>query len=69
MRMVALSLFLILDGAKSAQSIMSGTLIGGSCEGCEAIFEFGDTMPSVDTSADFNEKGPKCTRIKISGRR
>lgn len=41
--------------------------VGGSCEGCEAIFE--SPIPfkkllSVDTLPDFNEKGPK---LEISG--
>lgn len=40
-------------------------LVGGPCEGCEAIFEYGErNLTSMDTLPDFNEKGPK---IKISG--
>jgi protocatechuate 3,4-dioxygenase, beta subunit len=34
--------------------------VGGGCEGCEAIFEYGNKkLTSVDTLPDFNDKGPK----------
>lgn len=37
----------------------------GTCEGCEAIFEFGDReLSAVDTLKDFADPGPK---LKISG--
>ena len=40
-------------------------LIGGPCEGCEAIFEYGERkIASVDTLPDFMDEGP---RMKISG--
>ncbi|MCW8816767.1 MAG: hypothetical protein OQK52_02695, partial [Ignavibacteriaceae bacterium] len=40
-------------------------LVGGPCEGCEAIFEFGNRILSnVDTLPDFNIDGP---RLKITG--
>jgi protocatechuate 3,4-dioxygenase beta subunit len=40
-------------------------LVGGRCEGCEAVFEFGDKiLSSVDTLPDFNEQGLK---IKVKG--
>lgn len=40
-------------------------LAGGPCEGCEAVFEFGDMiLAPADTLPDFNDPGPK---IKISG--
>jgi protocatechuate 3,4-dioxygenase beta subunit len=42
-------------------------IVGGGCEGCEAVFEspvaFED-LPEVDTLPGFDEKGPK---IEISG--
>jgi protocatechuate 3,4-dioxygenase beta subunit len=41
--------------------------VGGSCEGCEAIFESPiplEKLNKVDTLPDFNEPGPK---IEISG--
>ena len=37
----------------------------GTCEGCEAIFEYGDKkLSAVDTLIDFNNQGPK---LKVSG--
>jgi protocatechuate 3,4-dioxygenase, beta subunit len=41
--------------------------VGGSCEGCEAIYESSisfDQLNETDTLPDFNDKGPK---IEISG--
>jgi len=40
-------------------------LVGGPCEGCEAIFEYGNkTLTAIDTLPGFNENEPK---LKISG--
>ena len=40
-------------------------LVGGPCEGCEAIFEYGDKdLRPVDTLPDFNDQGLK---IKVTG--
>jgi protocatechuate 3,4-dioxygenase, beta subunit len=34
--------------------------VGGGCEGCEGVFEYGKKkLTSVDTLPDFHEKGPK----------
>ena len=42
-----------------------GTLVGGPCEGCEAVFEYGDRkLTPVDTLPGFEEKKPK---LKITG--
>lgn len=41
--------------------------VGGSCEGCEAIYECPvsfDRLDNTDTLADFNDQGP---RMEISG--
>ncbi|HEY3403136.1 MAG TPA: intradiol ring-cleavage dioxygenase [Ohtaekwangia sp.] len=39
--------------------------VGGSCEGCEAIYEYGDMkLTASATLPDFSEAGPK---LKISG--
>ncbi len=39
--------------------------VGGSCEGCEAVFEYGSKkLTSIDTLPDFKEPGPK---LEISG--
>lgn len=43
----------------------SAQQIGGSCEGCEAVFEFGSKkLISIDTLPDFKQPGPK---LEISG--
>ena len=48
-----------------AQNDFTPRLVGGPCEGCEAVFEYGNRiLSSVDTLIDFNDKGPK---IKITG--
>ena len=40
-------------------------LVGGSCEGCEAVFEYGSKkLTNSDTLPDFKERGPK---LEISG--
>ena len=40
-------------------------LVGGHCEGCEAVFEYGDReLTAVDTLPDFNDDGPK---LKLTG--
>ncbi len=42
-----------------------GSLVGGPCEGCEAIYEWGDQeLLPVDTLPDFGETG---TPLKITG--
>lgn len=39
--------------------------VGGGCEGCEAVFEYGSKkLTSIDTLPDFKESGPK---LEISG--
>ncbi len=57
------------QNAAQQQNKAGGTkqLVGGSCEGCEAIYEQApsfDTLSAVATLPDFNEPG---TRIAISG--
>jgi len=43
----------------------SNKKIGGPCEGCEAVYEYGDQkLTSVDTLPDFFDPGPK---LKITG--
>lgn len=47
------------------QPAIQARLVGGPCEGCEAVFEYGDRkLAPVDTLPDFNEKGPK---LKVTG--
>lgn len=47
------------------QPAIQARLAGGPCEGCEAVFEYGDKkLAPVDTLPDFNDKGPK---LKVTG--
>lgn len=47
------------------QNQIKYTLLGGPCEGCEAIFEYGaKKLNAVDTLPDFHDPGIK---IKITG--
>jgi protocatechuate 3,4-dioxygenase beta subunit len=47
-------------------AIAQGTLVGGRCEGCEAVFEYGDAVLSpVATLPDFERPGP---RLELRGR-
>lgn len=40
-------------------------LVGGACEGCEAVFEYGTrTLASIDTLPDFDDIG---VQIKVTG--
>lgn len=42
-----------------------GQLLGGPCEGCEAVFEFGNRdLSPVDTLPEFDSEG---TQIKLTG--
>lgn len=53
-----------LSGVQDTCSQQAGRLIG-SCEGCEAVFEYGDQpLSPVDTLPDFNDPGKK---IKVTG--
>lgn len=62
--------FLILlvlgfNACNNAQNEFSPRLVGGPCEGCEAVFEFGDeVLTPVDTLPDFNDEG---TKLKLTG--
>jgi protocatechuate 3,4-dioxygenase beta subunit len=57
LQLVFILLFLSI-GANAQQ-------VGGPCEGCEAVFEFGSKKLSwIDTLPDFKESGPK---LEISG--
>ncbi len=46
-------------------SLGQGQLLGGPCEGCEAIFEYGNrTLSPVDTLPEFETEG---VQIKLTG--
>lgn len=56
---------LLLYACTNAQSTNEPKLVGAPCEGCEAVFEYGNkSLNPTDTLPDFQEGGP---RIKISG--
>ena len=60
MRLIFIILFLLIN-----KGINSQTLVGGPCEGCEAIFEYGNKMLSaVDTLPGFNNNG---SGLKVTG--
>lgn len=53
-----------LTGPKTAEG-QTPVLVGGSCEGCEAVFEYGDRpLSPVDTLPGFEEAAEK---LKITG--
>ena len=64
-RCMILILFVLLSSCGNSQNPVSMQLVGGPCEGCEAIFEYGDKkLIAIDTLPDFLEEGPK---IKVTG--
>ena len=64
-QMVFLLLTSILLSTCSNAQIKHEPELLGSCEGCEAVFEYGDSMLfPVDTLPDFEKDG---MRIKVSG--
>lgn len=60
-----LTTLLLSACANAQQQPAAPQLVGGPCEGCEAVLEYGDRiLNAVDTLPDFDEPGPK---VKISG--
>src|SRR5690349_8343556 len=54
-----------LSGCSQTSSTSSQRIVGGRCEGCEALLEYGNKKLSpVDTLPDYHEPGPK---MKITG--
>lgn len=52
-------------GVSQEISIENAVLAGGPCEGCEAVFEFGEQeLTSVDTLPGFDDQGSK---LKVTG--
>ena len=55
----------LLSKCVKSQNEQVSQIVGGPCEGCEAIYEYADkTLTSIDTLPGFNELK---TNIKISG--
>ncbi|MBT8232625.1 MAG: intradiol ring-cleavage dioxygenase [Saprospiraceae bacterium] len=58
-------LMLLVSSCHSQADKTKDVKVGGGCEGCEAIFEYGDKeLLTVDTLPNFQETEPK---LKISG--
>jgi protocatechuate 3,4-dioxygenase beta subunit len=56
---------LIFASCSRSQDKEASYRLIGSCEGCDAVFEYGNKpLSSVDTLPDFSDKGPG---LKISG--
>jgi protocatechuate 3,4-dioxygenase beta subunit len=56
---------LLFACASTTQEAEDGRQLLGTCEGCEAVFEYGDkVLSSVDTLSDFHEDG---TQIRMTG--
>lgn len=62
----AVYLYLIVFSSCNSQTTKNpNTVVGGGCEGCEAIYEYGDRkLTAVDTLPKFQEAVPK---LKITG--
>ena len=59
-----LTLSILVTSCLNAQE-MKPELVGGPCEGCEAVLEFGDrSLTPVDTLPDFKKNG---TPIRVQG--
>ena len=64
-RLITISFIISFILFAYAQEKSEFRLVGGPCEGCEAIFEYGNKiLYAVDTLPDFSEEG---TKIKITG--
>jgi protocatechuate 3,4-dioxygenase beta subunit len=64
MRTISFLLLVLLTVSSNAQT-KNDRIVGGGCEGCEAIFEYGNRkLNAVDTLPDFNLPGPK---MKVTG--
>ena len=56
---------LVVTTCPSAENSEANQLVGGPCEGCEAIYEYGDKrLTAIDTLPKFQETEPK---LKIKG--
>jgi protocatechuate 3,4-dioxygenase, beta subunit len=56
---------LFLVSCQAQQSVKPNKLVGGPCEGCEAVYEYGNKyLRSIDTLPGFNSTGEQ---LKITG--
>lgn len=62
---LALVILILSSSANSQDVNQSIARLAGRCEGCEAVFEYGDKqLSAVDTLPDFYDEGQ---RIKVTG--
>lgn len=62
---IAILGMLLCGCGKSQTRYESPRQVGGACEGCEAVFEFGNRkLNAIDTLPDFDKDGPK---IEVTG--
>ena len=63
--LLVIGCFVAMSCARSQPETNPGRQLVGTCEGCEAIFEYGDKKLSpVDTLSDFHDDG---TQIRLTG--
>jgi protocatechuate 3,4-dioxygenase beta subunit len=57
---VYILIVLYIPACTQSQDTKASRLVGDGCEGCEAIFEYGQkVLTSIDTLPDYHESGPK----------
>ena len=62
---IVTTILLVTSCQSQTEKRESTKIVGGPCEGCEAIYEFGDrALTSFDTLPEFQDTEPK---LKISG--
>ena len=55
----------LVVGSYAQNNLQRNSHLVGTCEGCEAVFEFGGKkLKATDTLPDFQDRGP---RLKVSG--
>ena len=60
-----LSTLFSLNSIAQGWNEQTGSLVGGPCEGCDAVFEYGNRkLNNVDTLPEFNSNGVK---LKVTG--
>ncbi len=62
---LAIMFFLFLHISCGAQQVTLDRVVGGPCEGCEALLEYGNrSLVSIDTISGYHENNPK---LLVSG--
>lgn len=64
-QVIVVIFFLVLSACNSQTNKKLNLVVGGGCEGCEAIYEYGNIkLNTIDTLPGFQETEPK---LKITG--